>query len=679
MEVQKHTNSLKNETSPYLLRHAHNPVDWQPWGEEAIRRAEKEGKLLIVSIGYSACHWCHVMEQESFGDEEVAAAMNRNFISIKVDREERPDIDHYYMTAVRLMQQQGGWPLNVIALPDGRPIWGGTYFPKDMWVKNIIAISRFFKVNKEKTIEYAENIRHGIRQVLLIPKVDKPVPVSRFLTERAVNSWKEMFDMKYGGRLGRPKFPMPVTLDFLMFYGYNKKDWKILDYVRTTLIRMARGGIYDQIGGGFARYSTDEKWKIPHFEKMLYDNGQLLSLYSKGYQLFKNSEFKTVVYETVDFLVREMSDDTGAFYSSVDADSDGEEGKFYVWEKKELEEIIGKDFDLFSDYFNINPDGLWENGNYILLRGNDDETFARNKGLRLNILNAMISEWKSKLLKRRGSRVHPGLDDKFLTSWNALVIQGLTDAYKAFGDSEFLNMAEKTATFILNHLVTGTWKLYHSWKAGKCSVDGFMDDYAFTIQAFISLFEVSGNVVWLNHARCLSGYALKHFFDPEKKLYLFSGQPVTIGITDHFQNEDNVVPSANSVMAHNLHKLNFLLGRTEYLFMVKKMLDYVTPQFTKYPIAYDNWGSILVKLTEPYFEVAVVGENARSVLKELRSGYHPNVLWAPSESESRIPLLQNRYLNGETRIYVCREGVCQLPVVSVGEALDLLNNMDQKS
>ena len=338
-----------------------------------LPQASEENKLILISIGYAACHWCHVMEHECFENIDVAKVMNDNFVCVKVDREERPDVDHYYMTAVQLMQQQGGWPLNVIAMPDGRPIWGGTYFPKDTWIKNLLSIADFYRKNKIQTEEYAASLHNGIEQTSLTPAVENEIQLDAQLLEDGVKGWKQRFDMENGGRQGAPKFPMPVNLDFLLYYGFMKKDNTALDFVETTLVKMARGGIYDQIGGGFARYSVDDKWKVPHFEKMLYDNGQLLSVYSKGFQQFKNEEFKTIVYETVDFLERELLDEAGAFYSSLDADSEGVEGKFYVWNETELKTILRDDFDLFSKYYNVNTNGLWEHGNYILLRDDSDE------------------------------------------------------------------------------------------------------------------------------------------------------------------------------------------------------------------------------------------------------------------------------------------------------------------
>lgn len=670
------TNELINSTSPYLLQHAHNPVNWQSWSDEIVEQAKKENKLILVSIGYSACHWCHVMEHESFENIEVAKLMNENFICIKVDREERPDVDHYYMTAVQLMQQRGGWPLNVIAMPDGRPIWGGTYFPKDSWTKNILAVANFYKKGPSQTEEYANNIQEGIQQMSLTDEVENKVPANSILLERGVSGWKSQFDMNDGGRVGAPKFPMPVNLDFLLYYGFMKNDEKSLEFVRTTLEKMARGGIYDQIGGGFARYSVDGNWKVPHFEKMLYDNGQLISIYSKGFQQFGNEEFKTVVYETVDFLERELMDDSGAFYSSLDADSEGVEGKFYVWNLVELKEVLKNDFELFSEYYNVNSKGFWEQDNYILLRDNSNERFAIKYNLSLNELQQKVSNWKSTLLKKRSVRIRPGLDDKTLTSWNALVIQGLTDAYKTFNDERFLSLALKNANFLKENLIQSNGKLFHNWKLGKASVNGFLEDYSISIQAFLSLFEVTGDEEWLNLAGKLTTYTFNHFYNEKNGLFFFSEKSNSTVVTNHFQKEDNVVPAANSVMANNLHKLYLILGRPEYLTTAKKMVEHITPHFANYPMAYANWGTFMLKTTEPYFEVAISGENAESFFKEMQTEFHPHILWAFSTGESEIPILKDRFIVGKNLIYVCEEGVCQLPVKSIEQASELLKRLE---
>jgi uncharacterized protein len=675
---EKYTNALIHSSSPYLLQHAHNPVNWQPWSDDLIKRAGKENKLLLVSIGYAACHWCHVMEHESFEDETVARTMNENFICIKVDREERPDVDQYYMTAVHLMGLQGGWPLNVIALPDGRPVWGGTYFPKETWVKTISSVARFWQENPEKTIEYAESLQRGINRASLPVETDNVIPATRQIIARGVESWKENFDYENGGRQGYPKFPMPVNLNFLFFFGKMQKDSQVLDFVKLTLEKMARGGIYDQAGGGFARYSVDEKWKVPHFEKMLYDNGQLISIYSKAYQHFKTEEFKSVVYETVDFLERELMDSSGAFYSSLDADSDGEEGKFYVWKSEELKEILHDDFELFSAYFNVNSKGFWEQGNYILLRESGPEEFAKKNGLTPSDFNEKISRWKDLLLEQRFKRIRPGLDDKTLASWNALVIQGLADAYKAFADDRFKNLALKNARFIVENMIEKDGMLFHTWKKGKPSVNGFLEDYALVIQSFISLFEISGETVWLEHAGNLLEYSLKHFYDETSGLFYFSEKNDDAVLINHFQNEDNVVPAANSLMANNLHALYLLLGKPDYLAKAKKMLYHVTPQFPKYPQAFANWGNLMLKLTEPCFEVVICGENAKENFLELQASFQPHVVWAFSADKNNLPLFKGRFVPGKTLIYICREGACQLPVEDPKEAIKMLVEKNEK-
>ena len=670
---QKYTNELINSSSPYLLQHAHNPVNWQPWSDKVIEEAKKNNKLILISIGYAACHWCHVMEHESFEDTEVAKTMNENFICVKVDREERPDVDNYYMTAVQLMQQQGGWPLNVIALPDGRPIWGGTYFPKDMWIKNLLAVSDFYTKNRSKTEEYAASLQNGIEQASLTTVIENEVELNSKLLENGVNGWKQLFDMEKGGRTGAPKFPMPVNLDFLLYYGFMKKDKSVLDFVKITLEKMARGGIYDQVGGGFARYSVDHEWKVPHFEKMLYDNGQLISIYSKAFQQFKTDEFKTVVYETVDFLENELMDESGAFYSSLDADSEGEEGKFYVWNETELIESIKKDFHLFAKYFNVNSNGFWENGNYILLRNGSDEDYAKNNNITLEQLHQKISNWKLDLIKQRSGRIRPGLDDKTLTSWNALVIQGLTDASVAFHDNRFLNLALKNAHFLQENVMQENGKLYHNWKKGKASVDGFLEDYSITIKAFISLFEISGEEKWLTISKKLTDYTFEHFYDDKSGLFYFFEKNKNSVLTNHFQKEDNVIPSANSVMANNLHRLYLLLGNPNYRDISEKMVQHIIPQFEKYPMAYANWGNLILMKKEPFFEVAILGTDAKELMKEMQNRFQPNVLWAISNSDSKIPILGGRFKEDENRIFVCKEGICKLPVYNALDALKTLN------
>lgn len=665
----KYTNALINSTSPYLLQHAHNPVNWQPWDDQLLKNESNTSKLLLISIGYAACHWCHVMEHESFEDDEVAKIMNENFICFKVDREERPDVDNYYMTALHLMGLQGGWPLNIIALPNGKPVWGGTYFPKKTWMNNIFAVAQFWKENNEKTAEYAQNLYEGVEQTLLSVNKSHSSPVHSQMIEQSLNDWKKRFDFENGGRTGYPKFPMPVNLDFLLYYGTMKNDSQILDFVLLTLQKMAFGGIYDQVGGGFARYATDEKWKVPHFEKMLYDNGQLIGIYSKGYQQYKHEEFKKVVYETAGFIERELMSQDNAFFSSLDADSEGEEGKFYVWTLQELKAVIKDDFELFSNYFNISSKGLWEKDKYILLRNMTDEDFASRNDLTLNALNEKVGKWRKLLLQERSKRIPPGLDDKTLISWNALVIYGLTNAYKAFKDSYFKDIALLNARFIRQNMMESGDKIFHSWKNGKNAVAGFLDDYALVIQAFNSLFEITGQEEWLQSAKKLLDFTLKRFYDQDKGLFLYTAKDPKPAVPNFFQIEDNVIPSANSVMADNLFRMYLLYGNTHYKEIAEKMLQQVVPHFIKYPHAFANWGNLLLKITEKYYEVAICGENAEEKFLELQSEYKPNVLWAITSRQSNIPLLKDRYKPGNSLIYVCRNGSCQLPVIEPDEAL----------
>lgn len=668
----KYTNALINSLSPYLLQHAHNPVNWQPWSDELIKNRDNNGRLLLVSIGYAACHWCHVMERESFEDEEVASVMNRYFVNIKVDREERPDVDNYYMTAVHLMGLHGGWPLNVIALPDGRPIWGGTYFPKETWINTITSVARFWKENPEKTREYAGSLQNGIARAMLPVETDNVIPATAQIVKNSVEKWKNKFDLVDGGQKGAPKFPMPANIDFLLNYGILKSDNHILDFVKLTLEKIVRGGIYDQIGGGFARYSVDEKWKVPHFEKMLYDNSQLISTYSKAYQHFKSEEFKTAVDETVSFIECELMDSGAAFYSSLDADSDGVEGKFYVWRKDELKELLKDDFDLFFRYFNVNSKGLWEDGNYILLRTLSLNEFAENNGYTAGEFAKKVVGWKKKLFEYRLVRNRPSLDDKTIISWNALVIKGLADAYKAFGQEKYKELALKNGRFIDEIISENSGRLIHTWKKGEGTVNGFLEDYAMVIKAFLSLYEITGDEGWFNSAEKLTEYTISRFYDKPHGLFYFSETDANNVFPGHFQTEDNVLPSANSVMADNLFNFYHLYGKPEYLTMVKKMLHHVTPNFTKYPQAFANWGNLMLKLTEPFFEVVVCGIEAPKKYLDMQNHYLPNVLWSFSTEESKMQLFESRYIQGKTLIYVCRNGACNLPVEDINEAMEMI-------
>jgi uncharacterized protein YyaL (SSP411 family) len=674
MENQKYTNKLIHETSPYLLQHAHNPVNWQPWGEKALNQAKTENKLLLISIGYSACHWCHVMEHESFEDETVAQIMNDHFVCIKIDREERPDIDHIYMSAVQLLTGRGGWPLNCIALPDGRPIWGGTYFPKENWIQALEAVSKFYTENPDKTEEYAAKLQEGIEQSTLIPISQENSEVDPLVLPTILKKWQSYFDTKNGGTKGAPKFMLPNNWQFLLRAGVQFQDKTILNQVKLTFQKMAFGGLYDQVGGGFARYSTDELWKVPHFEKMLYDNAQLLRLYAEAWQVEPNPLYEEAVSETIDFLKREMLSPENGFYSALDADSEGEEGKFYTWTKAELQTIIDNDFELFSDYYNINSLGYWEHNQYILMRTESNETFAENHQLTLNELQSKIRLWKQKLLTEREKRIRPGLDDKILASWNAMTISGLISCYKAFCKKEYLELALANATFLKEKMISADGEVFHSYKNSQAKISGFLEDNSFMIEAYLALFEVTGETSWIELAQQLTERSIAQFYDQQNMFFYFTSDKQTELITRTIEVYDNVIPSSNSVMARNLLRLSYLLDRPDYKKIAEDMLERMTGNITEYPSGYSNWAQLLMDFTRTQREVVIIGEKAIDHLKNLQKHYLPDVIFCASTTASDLSLLKDRYVSGKTLIYICQDNTCQLPVETIEDALRLLSS-----
>ena len=671
-EEHKYTNSLVNETSPYLLQHAHNPIDWYPWNEKTLAKAKKEDKLLLISIGYSACHWCHVMEHESFEDSVVAKIMNENFICIKVDREERPDVDQIYMTAVQLMNSRGGWPLNCIALPNGSPFWGGTYFRKEDWKKQILKMSEIYKTQPEKIIEFANKLSLGIEQVENISENTDEAVFSWKDLDNMVSPWSDKFDNTEGGTNGSPKFPMPNAYNFLLKYGHLSNNPEVSEHVELTLNKMAFGGIYDQIGGGFARYSVDKYWKSPHFEKMLYDNGQLVSLYSDAYLKFKNPLYKNVVFETLEFIERELMAENGAFYSALDADSEGEEGKFYVWNEKELTTLITEDFSVFKDYYNINGKGLWERGNYILLRNESKGRIAKKHKVSVSDLEQKIENWKSILMKERDTRIRPGLDDKSLTSWNSLMLKGYLDAYMTFGENHHLDIALQNANFIASTQMSEDGKLLHSYKNGRSTINAYLEDYSLTISAFILLYEATYDTKWLTHSERLTEYAIAHFYDTNSGMFFFTSDLDPELIARKMEINDNVMPASNSVMANCLFDLGTILDNENYKKMSIKMLNNVKPEMNSYASGYANYASLMLKVINPYYEIAVVGKDAHNKTMELNKKYNPNTLFIGSFGESDLELLQGKYVEGTTMIYVCENKVCQLPTTNIMEAIKLI-------
>nr|WP_321234193.1 thioredoxin domain-containing protein [uncultured Psychroserpens sp.] len=674
----EHANDLIHETSPYLLQHAYNPVEWKAWSPKTLKLAQDENKLIIISVGYSACHWCHVMEEESFENDSVAKLMNEDFINIKVDREERPDVDQVYMNAVQLMTGSGGWPLNCIALPDGRPVFGGTYFTKTQWTKILEDMSSLYKNDPEKVIAYAEKLTEGVKNSDLITVNKENVEFNSEQIEAMVDTWKSSLDYKFGGQNRAPKFPMPSNLNALMRYSFQYDNKELQEFVTTTLIKMSNGGIYDQIGGGFSRYSVDNKWHVPHFEKMLYDNAQLVSLYADAYQWTKNEAFKTVALETLEFIDKELTHEDGGFYSSLDADSktvEGilEEGAFYTWTKEELKKELDNDFDLFKAYYNINATGEWEKNQYILYRTKPDNEFLKSFDLTQDELNIKISAWKAKLFKVRSKRERPRTDDKILTSWNALMLSAYVKAYRVFDDASYLEKAIINANFLKQYLMNEEGALFHNYKDGKRTITGFSEDYAHTISAFIELYQVTLDESWLGLSKDLTNYCLSHFLDKESSMFYFTSDTDSNLIARKFEVIDNVIPSSNSVLAESLFKLSHYYSEKEYSNLAMQMLSNMNEQLKSTPSGYSNWFTHYLNYSNPYYEVAISGSNALDKLKEVNNYYIPNILIAGASIESQLPIMENRFIEDDTYIYVCVNGACRLPVTDVKEAVAQLS------
>ena len=673
----KKGNDLVNETSPYLLQHAYNPVNWKAWNENTLKLAKEQNKLIVISIGYSSCHWCHVMEEESFENDSIAKIMNDSFINIKVDREERPDVDKVYMNAVQLMTGKGGWPLNCIALPDGKPVFGGTYFTKEQWSKILKDVSKLYKENPQKVEEYAQRVTEGIQTSELITLNKEEAVFKNEEIIAAINLSTEQLDMINGGFKGAPKFPMPNTLDYLLRYQYHFNKPELFKYIKKSLTKMAYGGIYDQIGGGFSRYSVDNRWHIPHFEKMLYDNAQLVSVYSKAYLQDKNELYKSIVKETLDFVNDELNANNGAFYSSLDADSKNEnneleEGIFYTWTKQELKALI-KDYKLFANYYNVNTTGFWENDLYVLIRDQSVTEFAKKNKLTKDELKEKIADWKSILNVARNKRRKPNLDDKILTSWNALMLQGYVDAYKAFDQKEYLNKAVKIAEFILHNQLRSDGGLNRNFKDGKSTINGYAEDYATVIQAFISLHEVSLDEKWLIISKEIMEYAIIHFYDSTSGMFFYTSKEDPSLIARKTEVIDGVISSSNSIIGNSLFKLGHYFYDQKMIKISKQMLNNLKIEIIKNPMGYSNWLHLMTNFTQPFYEVAVVGKNANTITKEFYKNYFPNILISASNKDSELPLLEFKYIDGETLIYVCVNGTCKLPLADISKAIKSIN------
>ncbi|GAA4346895.1 thioredoxin domain-containing protein [Hymenobacter saemangeumensis] len=685
------TNRLAQESSPYLRQHMHNPVDWYPWGPEALQKAQAEQKPILVSIGYAACHWCHVMERESFEDAGVARVMNQHFVCIKVDREERPDVDQIYLDALHAMGVQGGWPLNVFLTPAAKPFYGGTYFSKGNWQQLLANIGQAYNGEHRQELEQSaerfarvigssELEKYGAKQVAearasmeAFSVQNQPAGVSDAEFQTLAANLAAKLDPQHGGMDRVPKFPMPSVWRFLLRCHAISGSEAMLSQVVLTLREMAWGGIYDQVHGGFARYSTDEKWLAPHFEKMLYDNGQLLSLYSEAFQVTGEELFREVVYDTVEFIRLELMNAEGGFFSSLDADSEGEEGKYYVFTREELQQILGDEEPLFSAYYNCTALGNWEHGRNILHRRLSDADFAAAHQLTPGLVAELVQGWKQKIMAARAYRVRPGLDSKVLAGWNALVLQGLCDAYRAFAEPEFLVMAHRNARYIQQTLRDGE-RLFRTTKGGKASIPGFLEDYALVIQAYISLYEIGFAEEWLHEAEGLTEYVLNHFFDPAEKQFYFTDSSAEALIARKKELFDNVISASNSVMAHNLHRLGRHLETAAYTELAAAMLTQVRPLVVQEPQHLSNWASLYAALLRPGPEIAIVGPDADEYREALSRHFLHDAVLAGTEAGSSLPLLRLHRLpsHERTAIYVCRNQACMAPVYSAADALPLL-------
>jgi uncharacterized protein YyaL (SSP411 family) len=668
-------NRLSQTTSPYLLQHANNPVDWYPWGAEALEKAKAENKLILVSIGYSACHWCHVMEHESFEDEGVAAVMNEHFVCIKVDREERPDVDQIYMSAVQLMTGRGGWPLNCFCLPDQRPIYGGTYFRKNDWVSLLFNLTDFYKQKPEEAEEYAVKLTEGIRQYESIEFVASQPEYTKADIEAIVANWQRHFDKKEGGMGSSPKFPMPNNWQFLMRYAHLFKNEEVAGMVKLTLEKMAYGGIYDHIGGGFARYSVDNRWHVPHFEKMLYDNAQLLALYAEGYTWTPDKLYPKVAAEIVDFIERELTSPQNGFYAALDADSEGVEGKFYTFTKPEIIGLLGGDAELFCIYYHVTDDGNWhEEATNVFFRRESDEVIASKLGLSVASLLDRIDACRKKIFDERAKRIRPGLDNKVIASWNGLMLKGLCEAYRAFAKPNYLELALKNADFILAHLIdeTGRLKRIFSPAASEISQPAFLDDYANVADAFIALYEITFDEKWLNQASQLVDIAIRHYYDPKAGIFYFTADDDLQLIARKSEIMDGVIPSSNSVMARNLKKLGLFFDHEPYLDIAAQLLRNVVSQIARYGSSYSNWCMLLLDEVFGMYEIAVTGGEAQTMRAEMEKIYIPNKIILGG-SEGSLPLLTDKF-GSSTRIFVCKDKTCGLPADNVDAALKQIAN-----
>ncbi len=689
--TEKHTNRLIDETSPYLLQHAHNPVDWFPWGEEAFEKAKAEDKPVLVSIGYSACHWCHVMERESFEDEAAAAIMNEHFISIKVDMEERPDVDQIYMTFVQMTTGRGGWPMNVFLMPDKRPFFGGTYFPPQpryqmpSWPQILTSIADAWKEKREELLESAENIVGELRRITTAELSRGGSALNDALAEKAFQSFVRSFDARNGGFGGAPKFPAAMAMDFLLRYWKRTGNINALDMVRHTARKMAEGGIYDQLGGGFHRYSVDAVWLVPHFEKMLYDNAQLIRVYLHLYQIanaergMRNAEsadaevFKRVAVEILEYVRREMLDASGGFYSTQDADSEGEEGKFFVWAPDEIEAVLGaEDAAIFNFYFDVSDDGNFEGANILNIKLSEAETCEALK-ITPDHLSEVIERGKELLFDEREKRIKPFRDEKVLTAWNGLALAAFAEASAVLNEPEYLDIAKRNADFLIAELQEDG-RVLRTWKDGRAKLNGYIEDYANLADGLLELYQAGGDVRYYDEAKRLADAMITEFWDVDDGGFFFTSNDHEELIVRNKDLYDNATPSGNSVAADVLLKLAKLSGDERYERFAVTVLRLAAAQVERHPQGFGRALAIMEFLHAPVKEIALIGDAANEMRKAVFGEYRPFKVVASGDAVSERPeLLRGREaVDGKPTAYVCESFVCQRPVTTVDELKHLL-------
>ena len=678
-------NRLTDETSPYLLQHAENPVDWWPWGETALNFARRENRPILLSIGYSACHWCHVMAHESFEDADVAAVMNRLFVCIKVDREERPDLDQIYQTAQQMLTHRtGGWPLTMFLTPDGAPFFGGTYFPKSPRY-GLPGFPDLLRQMAQVFVERRSDIDKQNTALLkamseMLPHAAAPGDLDARPLDALRKSLDASFDPVNGGFGDAPKFPHPGDLAFLMRRATQYGDAEAGKMALTTLRRMAEGGIHDQLGGGFSRYSVDEEWSIPHFEKMLYDNALLVSVLSEAFQLTKKERYKEVIEETMEFIQRELLlEKQSGFYTALDADSEGVEGKFYVWGLEEVKQMLGEDAELYCAYYDISENGNWEHSNILRVKKPIDE-FAVEKNIGVDELKKILINCNKKLLQERSKRIRPLLDDKIILGWNALMNTACSKAYCATGRDEYRQLAINNMNFMLSNLKGKDDNAYHhTFKEGKAKFPAFLDDYAFLIEALIFLQEITADKQWIEKAKLLTNHVIQNFIEEETGFFFYTPVDQQDIIVRKKEEYDSAVPSGNSVMAYNLWKLSLLFDKKEWGEQSLQMASSLSNAISKYPVSFGNWASLLLEITEGTQEIAVVGAETSVVLKELLSEYIPHrIVMATGKEESNYPLLADKQVLAKTSIFLCRNYTCLKPVFSVNELMLLINKAQKQ-